>query len=104
MFQTLRYLSQSLSFALMPMDIWKVFQTTILTHPSNFAFLNIALNQLPGGPDGPDPPDGADATRVHLGRGPSIRSSSGGQDEAVDTSNVLLGALVGLVQGYTTAF
>ena len=43
------------------MDIWKVFQTITLTHPTNFALVNIALNKLPGGPDGPDPPDGAGA-------------------------------------------
>ena len=39
----------------MSVDIWKVFQTITLTHPANFALVNIALNQLPGGPDGPDP-------------------------------------------------
>ena len=39
----------------MSMDTWKVFQTITLTHPCNFVFLNIALNQLPEGPDGPDP-------------------------------------------------
>ena len=46
----------------MSVDIWKVFQTIPLTHPTNFALVNIALNQLPGGPDGPDPPDGAGAS------------------------------------------
>ena len=83
MVQTPWYLSQSLSFTLMAVDIWKVFLTIILIHTYNFALANIALNQLPGGPDGPDPPDGAGAAGVHLGRGPRIRSSSGGQDEAI---------------------
>ena len=60
--------------------------------------------RISGDPDGPDPPDGAGASAGgHLGEGPSIRSSSGGQDEAIDTSNVLLGALVGLAHGHTTA-
>ena len=90
MFQTLRGLSQSLSFTLMSMDIWKVFQTITLTHPSNFALVNIALNQLPGGPDGPDPPDVAEAAGVHLGGVASIRSSPGGPDEAIDTPTILL--------------
>ena len=49
--------------------------------------------KLPGDPVGPDPPDGAGAAGVHLGRGPSIRSSSGGQDEATDTPSVLLSVL-----------
>ena len=49
---------------------------------------------LPGGPDGPDPPDGAGATGVHLGGGLRIRSSSGGQDEAIDTPTVVPGVLV----------
>ena len=93
MFQTLRYLSQSLSFTLMSMDIWKVFQTIILAHPNNSALVNIALNKLPGGPDGPDPPDGAGAAGVHLGGGPSIRSSPDGQDEAIDTPTTLLPVL-----------
>ena len=88
--QTLRGLSQSLSFSLMSMDIWKVFQTITLIHPSNFALANIALNQLSGGPDGPDPPDGAGAAGVHLGRGVSIRSSPGGLEEAIDTPTTLL--------------
>ena len=61
--------------------------------------------ELPGVGDGSYGHLGAGAgAGVHLGRGPSIRSSSGGQDEAIDTSNVLLGALVGLAQGHTTAF
>ena len=93
MFQTLRGLSQSLSFTLMSMDIWKVFQTITLIHPSNFAFVNIALNQLSGGPDGPDPPDGAGVAVVHLVQGPSIRSSPDGQDEAIDTPTNLLPGL-----------
>ena len=93
MVQTLRYLSQSLSFILMSMDIWKVFQTITLTHSSTFAFVNIALNQFPGGPGGPDPPDGAGAAGVHLGRGPPIRSSPDGPDEAIDTPTMSLGRL-----------
>ena len=95
MFQTLRYLSQSLSFTLMSMDIWKVFQTIILTHPNNSALANIALNKLPGGPDGPDPPDGVGAARVHLGGGASIRSSPDGQDEAIDTPTMMIGPAKG---------
>ena len=44
-----------------------------------------------GAPDGPDPPDGAGAgAGGHLGRGPRIKSSSGGQDEAIDTPSILL--------------
>ena len=89
MVQTPRYLSQSLSFTLMSMDIWKVFQTITLTHPCNFTLVNIALNQLPGGPDGPDPPDGAGAAGVHLGGVAPIRSSSGDQDEAIDSSKYI---------------
>ena len=90
MFQTLRDLSQSLSFTLMSMDIWKVFQTITLTLPTYFALVNIALYQLSGGPDDPDPPDGAGAAGVHLGGVASIRSTSGGQDEAIDTPSILL--------------
>ena len=77
----------------MSMDIWKVFQSITLIHPSNFALSNIALNQLSAGPDGPDPPDGAGAAGVHLGGGAPIRSSPDGQDEAIDTPNVLLPSL-----------
>ena len=59
--------------------------------------------KLPGGPDGPDPPDGAGAAGVHLGRGPRIRSSSGGQDEAIDTPTTLLPILqVQILQDKTT--
>ena len=79
----------------MSMDIWKVFQTITLTHPTNFALVNIALNQLPEGPDGPDPPDGAGAAGVHLGGCASIRLSSGGQDLSVDTPTMSLGRLQG---------
>ena len=75
------------------MDIWKVFQTIILTHPNNSALVNIALNQLPGGPDGPDPPDGAGAASAHLGGGPRIRSSPGGLEEAIDTPTMSVGHL-----------
>ena len=85
------------------MDIWKVFQTITLIHPSNFALANIALNQLSGGPDGPDPPDGAGGAGGHLGGGPSIRSSSGGQDKAIDTPTTLLPILqVQILQDKTT--
>ena len=77
----------------MSIDIWKVFQTITLTHPTNLAFVNIAQNQVPGGPDGPDPPDGAGAAGIHLGGGASIRLSSGGQDEAVDTPTMAVGRL-----------
>ena len=93
MVQTSRGLSQSLSFTLMSMDIWKVFQTITLTHPNSSALVNLVLNQLPGGPDGPDPPDGAGAAGIHLGRGASIRSSPDGQDEAIDTPTTLLPVL-----------
>ena len=60
--------------------------------------------KLPGGPDGLDPPDGAGAAGVHLGGGPRIRSSSGGPDEAIDTSNVIVGALAWPVLTCVTAF
>ena len=93
MFQTLRGQSHSLSLTLMFMDIWNVFQTITLTHPSNFALVNIALNKLPGGPDGPDPPDRAGPAGVHLGRGPPIRSSPGGLEEAIDTPTMSVGCL-----------
>ena len=59
--------------------------------------------QISEDPDGPDPPDGAGAAGVHLGGGPSIRSSSGSQDEAIDTPNVLLRPLVRPVHGCVTA-
>ena len=49
--------------------------------------------KLSGGPDGPDPPDGAGAAGVHLGGGASMFSSPDGQDEAIDTPNVLLPSL-----------
>ena len=65
MFQTLRGLSQSLSFTLMSVDIWKVSQAITLTNPSNFALENIALNQLPGGPDGPDLQGPVPVTQLH---------------------------------------
>ena len=95
MFQTPRGLSQSPSFTLMSVHIRKVFQTITVTHPTNFALVNIALNQLPGGPDGPDPPDGAGGAGRHLGGGASMFSSPDGQDEAIDTRNVLLPSLGG---------
>ena len=57
-----------------------------------------------GDPDGPDPPDGAGAAGVHLGRGPRIRSSSGGQDEAIDTPTTLLPVLEVQIHTYVTSF
>ena len=49
----------------MSVVFWKVFQTIRLTHTTNFAFVNIALNQLPGGPDGPDPQGPVPVTQLH---------------------------------------
>ena len=49
MVQTPRYLSQSFSFTLMSVDIWKVFLAITLIHPCNFALVNIAQNKLPLG-------------------------------------------------------
>ena len=60
--------------------------------------------KLPGGPDGPDPPDGAGAAGVHLGGGPSIRSSPDGQDEAIDTPTTLLPSLQVHMSGDNPAF
>ena len=54
--------------------------------------------QISGDPDGPDPPDGAGAAGGHLGGGPSIRSSSGGPDEAIDTPSMSLRPVVRLAQ------
>ena len=65
MIQTLRYLSQPLSSTLKSVDIWKVFQTIPLTHPTNFALVNIALNLFPGGPDVPDPKVPLPVTQLH---------------------------------------
>ena len=48
--------------------------------------------QTPGVPEVGCGPVGAGAG-VHLGRGPRIRSSSGGQDEAIDTPTTLLPGL-----------
>ena len=56
-----------------------------------------------GGPDGPDPPDGAGAAGVGQGRGPRIRPSSGGHDEAIDTPTNFLPALQGHISYDTTA-
>ena len=54
-----------------------------------------------GAPDGPGPPDGAGAgAGGHLSGRTSIRSSSVGQDEAIDTPTVVLGALVWPVRTY----
>ena len=50
----------------MSVDIWKVLQTITLTHPTNFVLVNIALNQLPGGPAGPDPQVPVPVTQLHL--------------------------------------
>ena len=47
------------------MDIWKVFQTISLTHPTNFAVVNIAQNLLTGGPDVPDPQGPVPVTQLH---------------------------------------
>ena len=64
MVQTPRGLSQSLSFTLISVDIWKVFQTITLTHPTNFISVNIALNLFPGGPDVPDPQGSVAVTQL----------------------------------------
>ena len=48
------------------------------------------IQLTPGVPEGGYLPDGAGAAGVHLGGGPRIRSSSGGQDEAIDTPTILL--------------
>ena len=40
---------------LMCYDIWKVFRTITLTHPTNFVSVKIAINLFPGDQDGPDP-------------------------------------------------
>ena len=47
--------------------LWKVFQTMTLTltHPINFALVNIALNLFPQGPDGPDPQVPFPVTQLH---------------------------------------
>ena len=61
--------------------------------------------KLPGVPDGGYGPVRAGAgAGVHLGGGASIRSSSDGQDEAIDTPTVLLRPLDGLAQCDLTAF
>ena len=57
------------------MDIGKVFQTITFPHPTNFAFVNIALYQLSGGSDGPDPKVLVPVTQLH----PDVR----GQVEGV---------------------
>ena len=57
--------------------------------------------KLPGVGDGGYGHLGAGAgAGGHLGGGASIRSSSGGQDEAIDTPTVPVGGLVGPIQGY----
>ena len=48
----------------MSVHIRKVFQTITVTHPTNFALVNIAVNQLPGGPDGPDPQGSVPVTQL----------------------------------------
>ena len=57
-----------------------------------------------GVPEGGYLPDGAGAAGVHLGGGPSIRSSSGGPDEAIDTPTTLLRPLAWPVLTCVTAF
>ena len=47
----------------------------------------------PGVPEGGYLPDGAGAAGVHLGGGPSIRSSSGDPDKAIDTPTMSVGRL-----------
>ena len=57
------------------------------------------IQMTPGVPEvGYGPVWAGAGTGGHLGRGPRIRSSSGGQDEATDTPTNLLGALVRPVQ------
>ena len=59
---------------------------------------------FPGVPEGSYGPVGAGAgAGGHLGRGPSIRSSSGGQDEAIDTPSIVLPGLEVQIQHDTTA-
>ena len=61
--------------------------------------------QIFGDPDDGYGPVGAGAgAGGHLGGCASIRSSSGGQDEAIDTSDVLVGALAWPVLSCVTAF
>ena len=49
----------------MCVDIWKVLQTIPLTHTTYFAFVNIVLIQLPGGPDGAAPQGPVPVTQLH---------------------------------------
>ena len=49
------------------------------------------IQMTPGVPEGGYLPNGAGAAGVHLGGGPPIRSSSGGQDGAIDTRTIVLG-------------
>ena len=60
--------------------------------------------QTPGVPEVGCGPLGAGAgAGGHLGRGPLIRSSSGGHDEAIDTPNTLLPSLQVQIPQDTTA-
>ena len=61
--------------------------------------------KLPGAPDGGYGPVGAGAgAGGHLGGGASIRSSSGGPDEAIDTPITLLPCLQVQIPRYVTSF
>ena len=61
--------------------------------------------KLPGVPDGGYGPVRAGAgAGGHLGGGPRIRSSSEGQNEAIDTSTVIVGALDRPVHGHAYSY
>ena len=61
--------------------------------------------KLPGVGDGSYGHLGAGAgAGGHLGGGPRIRSSSGGQDEAIDTPTILLPVLEVQIRSYVTSF
>ena len=79
----------------MSVAIWKLVKAVTLTFANNFGLENFALYQRTGSPDAPEPPDGAGVAGGHLGGGVSIRSSSDGQDEAIDTPTTLLPGLEG---------
>ena len=60
--------------------------------------------KLPGVQDGGyGPVRAGPGAGGHLGGGPSIRSSSGGPYEAIDTPSIILGALVQPAHGHLTA-
>ena len=65
----------------------------------SFLWIICLYMKLPGVPDGGYGPvwAGADAGG-HLGGGPRIRSSSEGQDEAIDTPNTLVALLGGSIR------